>query len=101
MPPVRPPLGELQFHLFSRPLHPELFEVQAARVVEFDGARVEVRILPEGHWISWKRAQGWASEVATVNSQPPSPAMATTGRSGAAIAAPMAMGSAHPSVPNP
>ena len=70
MPPVRPPLGELQFHLFSRPLHPELFEVQAARVVEVDGARVEVRILPEGHWISWKRAQGWASEVATVNSQP-------------------------------
>ncbi|CAB4767062.1 unannotated protein [freshwater metagenome] len=37
----------------------------------------------------------------SVNSQPPSPTIARIGRSGAATAAPMAMGSAQPSVPSP
>ena len=63
--PARSPLGALQFHLFARPLHPELFEPRACRVVEFDGARVDARILPDGHWISWQRGKGWASQVAS------------------------------------
>jgi len=68
--PARSPQGALQFHLFARPLHPELFETRACRVVEFDGARVDARILPDGHWISWQRGNAWVSQVASVAGQP-------------------------------
>ena len=67
---IRPPVSELAFHLFTRPLHPELFTVNARRVIEFDGAWVEVCVLPTGHWITWRRGNAWASEVASDLAQP-------------------------------
>ena len=42
-----------------------------------------------------------AAISATVNNQPPSPAITKTGRDGAATLAPIAIGSAQPKVPNP
>ena len=46
---VRPRVADLEFRLYDRPLHPELFEVLASRRVERDGYRLAVHITPTGH----------------------------------------------------
>ena len=57
--------------------------------------QAELPVLP----IAWY--QQTAAISATVNNQPPSPAIANTGLVGAAMLAPIAIGSAQPSVPKP
>jgi hypothetical protein len=51
---VRPKVAELVFQLYGRSLHPELFEVHNARVVERGGYRAIVQITTAGHVISWQ-----------------------------------------------
>lgn len=52
---LQPQVNELELVLFSRPLHPELFQVLKQQKVEFQGTRITVRVTPSGHVISWEK----------------------------------------------
>jgi hypothetical protein len=54
---VRPKVAELVFRLYDRPLHPELFDVLACRVLKRDGYTLWVRLTPTGHVLSWTDGQ--------------------------------------------
>lgn len=53
VPFVRPRVAELVFRLYDRPLHPELFEVVASRLVKRDGYTLSVRLTRTGHVLGW------------------------------------------------
>lgn len=50
----RPRVDEFSFHVFTRALHPELFEVVAAREVERGGYVGSVQITTAGHVVTWR-----------------------------------------------
>ncbi len=50
----RPRVDEFSFHVFTRALHPELFEVVAAREVERGGYVGSVHITTAGHVVVWR-----------------------------------------------
>lgn len=50
---VRPKVAELAFHLFSRPLHPELYAVHQTRVVKRDAFEARIDITNCGHVVTW------------------------------------------------
>jgi hypothetical protein len=60
---VRPRVSELVFQLYSRPLHPELFEILAVRSIQHNGANLTVRITRTGHVISWESTGVHLTEV--------------------------------------
>jgi hypothetical protein len=66
---VRPPVAELVFRLFDRPLHPELFDVLASRRVERDGYRLCVVITRTGHTLTWARGPVCVVEVTATADQ--------------------------------
>lgn len=69
---VRPKVADLVFRLYDRPLHPELFDVLAARRVERDGCRLTVRITRPGHLLTWEQGPHRVTEaVATVGQDLP------------------------------
>jgi hypothetical protein len=49
---VRPQVNRLSFHFFGRHLHPELFEVHAARRVDRQNYQIQLQITNVGHLIS-------------------------------------------------
>ncbi|HMC64673.1 MAG TPA: hypothetical protein VKI65_07025, partial [Gemmataceae bacterium] len=53
---LRPRVAELVFHLYGRPLHPELFEILAVRKIQREDYELTVRITRTGHVISWETA---------------------------------------------
>jgi hypothetical protein len=53
VPFVRPRVADLLFRLYDRPLHPELFDVVAAKTVARDGWRLTVRLTRTGHTLGW------------------------------------------------
>lgn len=53
MPALRPLVENLVFQLYSRPLHPELFETAAREHVRRCDFEAQVRITPTGHAITW------------------------------------------------
>ena len=53
VPFVRPRVADVVFRLYDRPLHPELFEVVAAKTVVRDGRRLTVRLTRTGHTLAW------------------------------------------------
>lgn len=61
---IRPRVADLVFHLYDRPLHPELFEVLAVRTVLKRDFTLTVRITRTGHAISWDGPNGHLTEVA-------------------------------------
>jgi Protein of unknown function DUF2617 len=61
---IRPRVADLDYHLYDRPLHPELFEVLAARSVAKRDYVLTVRITRTGHAISWDSPLGHLTEVA-------------------------------------
>lgn len=61
---ARPPVGELMFQLFDRPLHPELFDILAVRTVDQDPHRFDVWITRTGHAITWSDGKQFLTEVA-------------------------------------
>jgi hypothetical protein len=70
---VRPPVAELVFRLYDRPLHPELFDVLAARRVDRDGYRLCVAVTRTGHTLTWTRGAACLCEVtATADQELPS-----------------------------
>lgn len=68
-PIARPPLDQLVYRLYDRPLHPELFETLAIRTVERDGFTVSARITPAGHVLVWTRGTTHLSEVTATSDQ--------------------------------
>ena len=60
---VRPPVGELVFQLYGRPLHPELFDILAVRTICREDYRLTVRITRTGHVISWENRDVYLTEV--------------------------------------
>ena len=61
---IRPRVADLIYHLYDRPLHPELFEVLAMRCVSKRDYQLTVRITRTGHAISWDSPQGHLTEIA-------------------------------------
>jgi hypothetical protein len=50
---VRPKITDLNFHLFARNIHPELFEVCASRILERENYTLKLNITTDGHAISF------------------------------------------------
>lgn len=67
---VRPKVAELVFQLYGRSLHPELFEVHNARIVERGGYRATVQITTAGHVITWQYQGIILTEVAAAANHP-------------------------------
>jgi hypothetical protein len=72
LPLVRPRVADVVFRLYDRPLHPELFEVVAAKAVARDGYRLTARLTRTGHTLSWSGPGVHLEEVtATADQQLP------------------------------
>ena len=65
----RPPMEAVSLHLFSRPLHPELFETLATRTVRKDDYTLTVRITPAGHVITWQTPDLVLTEMTAARDQ--------------------------------
>jgi hypothetical protein len=67
---LRPRVNELVFQLYGRPVHPELFDIVAARRIERDGFRLAVQITRTGHVISWENRDVILTEITAAGDQP-------------------------------
>ncbi|HEY8503305.1 MAG TPA: DUF2617 family protein [Gemmataceae bacterium] len=67
---IRPRVDQLVFHLYDRPLHPELIETVARRRLSQGGLTLTLRLTPTGHVISWEFPDLHLTEVATADDQP-------------------------------
>src|SRR5262245_948067 len=63
VPVTRPPVRDLVFQLYGRPLHPELFEIAVSRRVQHEDYQITVFITRTGHVISWEDADVHLTEV--------------------------------------
>jgi hypothetical protein len=59
----RPPVCDLIFQLYGRPLHPELFDILAVRTLRREDYELTVRITRTGHVISWDNPDVHLTEV--------------------------------------
>ncbi len=66
---VRPPVCDLVFQLYGRPLHPELFDILAMRTIQRDDYKLTVRVTRTGHVITWENANVCLTEVAAAADQ--------------------------------
>jgi len=64
-PIVRPRVSDLAFHVYNRPLHPELFETLAVRRLRRHNTTLTVRVTPTGHVLEWVREETILTEVMT------------------------------------
>jgi hypothetical protein len=67
---LRPPVCDLVFQLYGRPLHPELFEILASRTLRREDYDLTVRVTRTGHVISWDNGEVHLTEVAAAADQP-------------------------------
>lgn len=65
----RPRVKDLEFHLYSRPVHPELFETCALCQVKQNDFQISVRITPSGHVLTFRNPLFWLTEVTAVRHQ--------------------------------
>ena len=65
----RPKVQQLFFCLYTRPLHPELFDTLACRRVQQDDYTLTVRITPSGHVLTWQTATLQLSEITASTDQ--------------------------------
>jgi hypothetical protein len=70
VPVVRPPVSDLVFQLYGRPLHPELFDILAVRKVRHEAAELTVRITRTGHVLAFDSGDLHLSEVTAALDQP-------------------------------
>lgn len=66
----QPRVEQMVFHLYTRPLHPELFETVAFRRVQREDYTLSVRITLSGHVITWQSPHGLLTEVTATGDQP-------------------------------
>jgi hypothetical protein len=67
---LRPRVSDLVFQLYGRPVHPELFDILAARRIERADFRLAVQITRTGHVISWENRDVFLTEITAANDQP-------------------------------
>src|SRR5262245_29382219 len=65
----RPPVCDLIFQLYARPLHPELFDILAVRKIQREDYELTVRITRTGHVISWDNPDVHLTEVTAAADQ--------------------------------
>ena len=65
---IRPPVAELVFQVYAKPLHPELFDIVATQSWKREDWRVAVHITRSGHFIAWNNGVVFLAEVAEVPS---------------------------------
>lgn len=61
---IRPPVAELVFQLYGRPLHPELFDILAVRRYQREDYEVRVWVTRTGHVVTWQSADVLLTELA-------------------------------------
>ena len=66
---LRPPVCDLVFQLYGRPLHPELFDILAVRKVRREDYELVVRITRTGHVVSWASDDVHLTEVTAAADQ--------------------------------
>jgi hypothetical protein len=66
---VRPPVCDLVFQLYGRPLHPELFDILAVRKIRREDYELTVRVTRTGHVISWENKDVYLTEVTATAAQ--------------------------------
>jgi hypothetical protein len=49
----RPPIQELQYHLYGRAIHPELIQSYQFRIFERGNYLVRIDLIPAGHVVRW------------------------------------------------
>jgi hypothetical protein len=67
---LRPPVSDLVFQLYGRPLHPELFDILAVRKIQREDYKLTVQITRTGHAITWENKHVHLTEVAAAADQP-------------------------------
>ncbi len=65
VPLLRPRVADLVFQLYSRPLHPELFDILAENKLNQHDYQVTVQITRTGHVLAFANAKVFLTEVAT------------------------------------
>ena len=66
---IRPPVCDLIFQLYGRPLHPELFDILAVRKIRREDYELVVRITRTGHVISFENNDVFLCEVTAAADQ--------------------------------
>ncbi len=66
---VRPPVCDLVFQLYGRPLHPELFDILAVRTIRREDYELTVRVTRTGHVITWENRDVYLTEVTAAADQ--------------------------------
>ena len=69
---ARPKVAELALHLYSRSLHPELFQIHQTNIIERSGYWAKIEITNTGHIVSW-RSPGATLTEAAASAQHPLP----------------------------
>ena len=69
VPTTRPKVRDLVFQVYSRPLHPELFDILAVRRVRRDDAELMLQITRTGHVFSWTARDLHLTEVTAAADQ--------------------------------
>jgi len=67
---LRPRVADLVFQLYTRPLHPELFETLASRKIQREDYELTVRITRSGHVFAWQMDDSFLTEVAAAREDP-------------------------------
>ena len=70
VPFLRPPVCDLVFQVYGRPLHPELFEILAVRSLRREDYKLTVWITGAGHVVTWENADVCLTEVTAAADQP-------------------------------
>jgi hypothetical protein len=67
---TRPPVSDLVFQVYARPLHPELFDILAVRKVQREDWQLTIRITRTGHVLTWENDDVYLTEVAGACDEP-------------------------------
>ena len=67
---VRPKITDLNFHLFGRAIHPELFNASVRRFIERENYRLALNITTAGHLIEFEHDGLVLTEVSATKHQP-------------------------------
>ena len=67
---VRPHVADLVFQLYGRVLHPELFEIRAARTIDRGVYSASIAITEAGHLVTWRKDGLTLTELAASQKQP-------------------------------
>ncbi len=67
---VRPKVAELQYHVYGRALHPELFSIHRTAIVRRGPYQAQLAITNAGHVVTWNYDGQTLTEVAAAANHP-------------------------------